>query len=123
MDGVSVNSKIIKTLAADITLTLEGYLKDVVKDGRADFIKLGIDNDIEVYELFFKTILSKLLKVDNDVNFLIPPNIVKEVLSVLKSLINRKGYYIFLNGEYNKVVYDSCVYLFLKVKQDIIKNK
>lgn len=110
----------IKEMCRDIIKIYTFHVRDKVKEGRTEYIKTGIDEDIDKYKEVFLTVLAYTLGVEEN-HTLISKKLLKESKTILETVISNKLYTGILTN-HRLMVYTTCEVMFEKVIKELGYN-
>lgn len=110
----------IKPLCKNIIVVYTHFVRDKVREGRVDYIKTGIDSNLDTYKELFLEILGLALNV-KDTEPEINIEVKEETITIIKREMSKRKYKR-IAANYRLFIYTTCELIFDKVMEDI-KNE
>lgn len=107
----------IKPLCKNIIVVYTHFVRDKVSEGKLEYIKTGIDTNLDKYKELFLEILGLALGV-NDIEPNINKEIKEETIMLIKREVSRRKYRQIASN-YRLLIYTTCELIFNKVMEEI----
>lgn len=117
MSRESVSPK-IRSAVKDVVGVYVHHIKDKVEQNDKDYINLGLDADIEIYEEVFNKIMGVWLKGRKNK---LPQKVVDETIEAMERCVEDRRHSYFIN-KFPDVVYRTSKAVLKETKEGVIGN-
>ena len=110
----------IRKMARTIVLTFSHYVKDRFDACDPMYLQLDIDENFASYEALFKVVVGSLLGVPVKVDNTFPPEIVDDLLGVLRKSVTKSKYKMILESPIlSECTFKVCTFILKVVKEEV----